>query len=146
MTSLRGKTTMTRGYAPVNSLKMYYEIEGSGDPLVYIPPAFGCAGMKAFPSLGERHSVITIDLQAHGRTVDIPDRPLTLERHAKDVAGLLKYLGISKADFFGESYGGGIATLIAVACRSRGNLRSDVWPSTDCRQSGNAADQFPAHA
>jgi len=35
-----GKTTKTRGYAPVNGLKMYYEIEGTGDPLVFIPPAF----------------------------------------------------------------------------------------------------------
>ena len=38
------------GYAPVNGLKMYYEIEGSGDPLVFIPPAFGFAGLECFPS------------------------------------------------------------------------------------------------
>ena len=114
MTSLCGNPTKSCGYAPVNGLKMYYEIEGSGDPLVYIPPAFGFAGMKQFPALVERHSVITVDLQGHGRTADIPERPLTLGQHAKDVAALLKYLGIAKADFFGESYGGGIATLIAV--------------------------------
>jgi pimeloyl-ACP methyl ester carboxylesterase len=56
------------GYAPVNGLKMYYEIEGTGEPLVYIPPAFGYAGLTSFPALVERHSVITVDLQGHGET------------------------------------------------------------------------------
>lgn len=112
MSSLSGKNP--HGYAPVNGLKMYYEIEGTGDPLVYIPHVFGFAGLDSFPTLVQSHSVITADLQGHGRTADIPERPLSLEQHAKDVVGLLKYLGISKADFFGVSYGGGIATLIAV--------------------------------
>jgi pimeloyl-ACP methyl ester carboxylesterase len=112
--SLNSKTRETRGYAPVNRLKMYYEIEGTGDPLVCIPPAFGYAGVNSFPALVQSHSVITVDLQGHGHTADIPERPITFEQHAKDVAGLLKYLGIAKADFFGESFGGVIATMIAV--------------------------------
>jgi len=93
---------------------MYYEIEGTGDPLVYIPPAFGYAGLKSFPELVQSHSLITVDLQGHGRTADIPDRPITFRQHAKDVVGLLKCLAISKADFFGESFGGVIATMIAI--------------------------------
>jgi pimeloyl-ACP methyl ester carboxylesterase len=114
MKESNGKTKETRGYAPVNGLKMYYEIEGTGDPLVYIPPAFGFAGLKSFPALVQSHSVITADLQGHGRTADIPERPLSIEQYAKDVVGLLKYLGIAKADFFGESYGGNAAVMIAV--------------------------------
>lgn len=107
-------TSLKHGYAPVNGLKIYYEIEGVGDPLVYIPPAFGHAGMRKFPSLARNHSVIKVDLQGYGRTADIAERPLSIEEHAKDVAALLKHLRISKADFFGESYGGAIATMIAV--------------------------------
>lgn len=102
------------GYAPVNGLRMYYEVAGAGDPLVYIPPAFGCAGMKSFPELVENHSLITMDLQGHGRTTDIPERPMTLEQNAEDVVGLLRHLGITRADFFGESYGGAMATMIAI--------------------------------
>ena len=102
------------GYAPVNGLKMYYEIEGTGDPLVYIPPAFGFAGLKSFPMLAQRHFVITLDPQGHGRTADIPERPLSIEQYAKDIVGLLNYLGIRTADFFGESYGGATAVMIAV--------------------------------
>ena len=111
MNSLNGKT---HGYAPVNGLKMYYEVEGSGDPLVFIPPAFGYAGGESFPALVQNHSVITVDLQGHGRTADIPDRPLSIEQYAKDVIGLLKHLGISRVDLFGESYGGNTAVMIAI--------------------------------
>lgn len=114
MNSLNGRTTEPRGYAPINGLKMYYEIEGTGDPLVYTPPAFGFAGLKSFPALVQSHSVITMDLQGNGRTADIPERPISIEQYAKDVVGLLKYLRISKADFFGESYGGNTVALIAI--------------------------------
>lgn len=113
MNPVHGNAKKT-GYAPVNGLEMYYEIEGTGDPLVFIPPAFGCAGMKSFPELVAHHSVVTVDLQGHGRTADVPGRPLSVEQNAEDVVGLLRHLGISKADFFGESYGGAAAILIAL--------------------------------
>jgi pimeloyl-ACP methyl ester carboxylesterase len=114
MKSLDTKTTERHGYAPVNDLKMYYEIEGTGDPLVCIPPAFGYAGLNPYPALVQNHKVITVDLQGHGRTADIPERPLSIEQYAKDVVDLLKYLGIAKADLFGESYGGNAAAVIAI--------------------------------
>lgn len=114
MTAPKSAHAEKRGYAPVNGLNMYYEIEGSGEPLVYLPPVLGHAGTKSFPTLTRSRSVITVDFQAHGRTADIPERPLTLEQNARDLAGLLKYLEIGKADLFGESYGGVIATMLAV--------------------------------
>jgi pimeloyl-ACP methyl ester carboxylesterase len=114
MSSHSASANKIHGYAPVNSLEMYYEIEGSGEPLVYIPPIFGFAGLKSFPALVRSHSVITVDLQGNGRTADIPNRPLSVEQYAKDVIALLNYLGIQKADFFGESYGASIAVMIAI--------------------------------
>lgn len=104
----------THGYAPINGLKMYYEIDGVGDPLVYIPPAFGVAGVNALPALARVRSVLTVDVQGHGRTADIAERRLSLQQNADDVVGLLKHLGISKADLFGESFGGAVAILIAL--------------------------------
>jgi pimeloyl-ACP methyl ester carboxylesterase len=114
MNARNGDPKKINGYAPVNGLKMYYEIEGTGDPLVFIPPAFGFAGRESFPALVQNHSVITVDLQGNGRTADIPDRPISIEQYARDVVELLKYLKISKADFLGESYGGDTAAVIAV--------------------------------
>lgn len=114
MSARDAQTAATRGYAPVNGLQMYYEIEGNGTPLVCIPPVFGSAGQKSFPALAARFSVLTVDLQGHGRTADIPERPLTLEQCARDVCALLDHLGIARASFFGESYGSAIAALIAL--------------------------------
>jgi pimeloyl-ACP methyl ester carboxylesterase len=114
MKAHNGDPKKTNGYAPVNGLKMYYEIEGTGDPLVYIPPAFGFAGRESFPGLIQNHSVITVDLQGNGRTADIPDRPISIEQYAGNVVELLKYLKIERADFLGESYGGDTAAFIAV--------------------------------
>jgi len=114
MSSSNGQTTKTHGYVPVNGLKMYYEIEGTGDPLVFVPPAFGFAGTHSFVDLIQNHTVITVELQGNGRTADIPERPISIEQYAKDVVGLLKYLKIPKADFLGESYGGNTVAMIAV--------------------------------
>jgi pimeloyl-ACP methyl ester carboxylesterase len=105
--------TRVHGYAPVDGLSVYYEIEGTGDPLVYVPPAFGFAGQKSFRTLRERHTIVTVDLQGHGRTADVPTRALSIEQYARDVVGVVRHLGIAKADFLGESYGG--ATVIRIA-------------------------------
>src|SRR5215475_1243290 len=82
---VHGAAKKVHGYAPVNGLKMYYEIEGTGVPLVFIPAAFGFAGQHSFPDLIQNHSVITVDLQGNGRTADIPGRPISIEQYAKDV-------------------------------------------------------------
>jgi pimeloyl-ACP methyl ester carboxylesterase len=102
-------------YAEVNSLKMYYEIHGSGRPLVLLHGAFGFAeGWAAFlPTLTKTHQVIAVELQGHGHTNDL-DRPLTFEQMADDTAALLKQLKIKDADFFGYSMGGTVALGVAI--------------------------------
>jgi len=98
------------GYAPVNDLKLYYEIHGSGEPLVLLHGGLGSIEMMAnlLPELAKNHEVIAVDLQAHGRTADI-DRPITYEALGDDIAALLEYLGVKRADLVGYSLGGGAA-------------------------------------
>src|SRR5215470_9108186 len=98
------------GYAPVNGLNMYYEIHGSGEPLVLLHGGLGSTEMfsELMPHLDAIRQVIAVDLQGHGRTADI-DRPLSMEAMADDIAGLMKYLQVEKADFVGYSLGGGVA-------------------------------------
>lgn len=105
-------TEVRSGYAPSNGLDMYYEIKGSGKPLIYLPSILGYAGQTDFPSLQENRTVITVDLQGWGRTRDI-DRAWSIENSAADVVALMNHLGIAKADFFGYSIGGIIATYLA---------------------------------
>jgi len=106
-------TLVKSGYAPVNGLRMYYEIHGTvaARPLVTIHPFAGLANV--FPSLVRNRQLIAMELQGHGRTADI-DRPMSFEQDADDVAALLKHLRIERANFFGESFGGIVALLMAV--------------------------------
>jgi len=103
------------GYAPVNGLKLYYEIHGSGEPLILLHGGLGSTGMfeAILPALSAKHRVIGVDLQAHGRTADI-DRPFSFDAWADDIAVLLKHLGIQKADIMGYSMGGGVALRTAI--------------------------------
>jgi len=98
-------------YADVNGLKMYYEVHGTGRPLVILHGAFGWA--TVYPSLAKNRQVIAVELQGHGHTADI-DRPLTFEQMADDAAALLKHLRIEQADFFGYSMGGNVALAVAI--------------------------------
>jgi pimeloyl-ACP methyl ester carboxylesterase len=108
-----GKLEKKQGYAPVNSLSMYYEVQGTGKPLVYIPMGFGVAGTTELRALTQNRKLITIDPQGRGRTADI-DRPLSFEQQADDVIALLKHLRIEQADFLGECVGGVVAILVAI--------------------------------
>ena len=58
-------------YASVNGLEMYYEIHGSGPPLVLLHGAFSAIGTsfgELLPALAETRQVIAFELQDHGRT------------------------------------------------------------------------------
>ena len=87
--------TVKGEYASLGDLKIYYEIHGTGRPLVLLHGAFMSA--TVYPALAESRQVIAVDLQGHGRTADI-DRPLTFEQMADDVATLLKQLKIEQTD------------------------------------------------
>jgi pimeloyl-ACP methyl ester carboxylesterase len=106
------------GYAPVNGLEMYYEIHGEGGmPLVLLHGGLFNIDLQfgeLIPGLAATRQVIAADFQAHGRTNDIDDRPLTVPNLASDVVGLLQHLGIAQVDMFGYSVGGAVTTEIAV--------------------------------
>jgi len=107
--------SITTGYAPVNDLNMYYEIHGSGQPLIVLHGAFmSVAAMgKLVPWLAESRQVVAFEAQGHGHTADI-NRPLTYEQMADDVAAAMAYLSIKQADVFGYSLGGGTALQLAI--------------------------------
>lgn len=130
-------TLVERGYVPVNGLEMYYEIHGSGRPLVLlhgnlstISTSFG----KVLPKLASTRRVIAIEQQGHGHTADI-DRPFSMEQWAQDTIALLRHLGIEQADFFGYSSGGAVALEIALG--SPALVRKLVWAGgTSYRRDG----------
>ncbi len=102
-------------YAEVNGLNMYYEIHGTGEPLILLHGGVGAIEMfgGVLLLLAEGRQVIAVDLQAHGRTGDI-DRPLSYESMADDIGALIKHVGLEKADVIGYSLGGGVALRTAI--------------------------------
>ncbi len=96
------------GYSDVNGINMYYEIYGTGKPLVLIHgggSTIQSCFEKVIPLFAKNRKVIAMELQAHGRTND-RGTDSSFEQDADDVAALLKNLDIPKADFFGFSNGG----------------------------------------
>ena len=105
------------GYAPVNGLKMYYEIHGEGTPLVLIHgggSTIQTSFSKILPLLAQHYKVIAVELQAHGHTSD-RDSAESFEQDANDVVVLLAYLKISNASFLGFSNGGHTAMQIGIS-------------------------------
>src|SRR5215470_18193616 len=76
-----GQQKPNTGYAPVGGLKMYYEIHGSGEPVVLLHGAFMSISGDWNDWIGElskTRKVIAIEMQGHGRTADIK-RDLTMK-------------------------------------------------------------------
>ena len=112
----RGSETKGVGrYADVNGIKLYYEIHGTGRPLILLHGGLGAIEMFGpnLPALAGGRQVIGVDLQGHGRTADI-DRPLSTALMADDIAALITHLKLERPDLMGYSLGGGVALLVAV--------------------------------
>jgi pimeloyl-ACP methyl ester carboxylesterase len=98
------------GNTRVNGLDIYHEVRGEGDPLILLHGGVtGIAGIEPLLlPLSARRQVIAVELQGHGRTLDI-ERPLTFETMADDIAGLMADMRLERADWMGYSLGGGVA-------------------------------------
>lgn len=104
-------------YATVNGLELYYEIHGSGRPLVLLHGGLHTIGLsfgRLLEPLAAGRQVIAVELQGHGHTVD-SDRPMTIGALAADVVALLDHLGIAQADVFGFSLGGLVGYELALS-------------------------------
>lgn len=126
----------TDGYADVNGVHMYYEVYGEGSPLVLLHGGMMTIDLNfatLIPTLADRHTVIGVEMQGHGRTADT-GRELTPAALASDVVGLLDHLGIDRAHVLGHSMGGAVALELAVSHRNR--VRSVVPISISVRPDG----------
>ena len=133
----------SKGYTQVNGIKMYYEVHGTGEiPLVLIhgggstiETTFG----NILPLLTSKGKVIALELQAHGHSGD-RDTAVTFEQDADDVASLLSYLKVSKANFFGFSNGGNTAMQMAI--RHPGLVNKLVIASSFYKRNGLLSGLF----
>lgn len=102
-------------YVRTNGIRLYYELHGSGRPLVLIP-GLGYSGWmwhRMIPGLADHFQVISIDNRGSGQS-DKPADPYTAGTLAADVVGLLDNLGLATAHIMGHSMGGFVAQAFAL--------------------------------
>lgn len=131
--------------ASVGGLEMYYELHGSGEPLVLVEGLGYSRWMwfKQVPAFSRHFLTVVFDNRGVGRTSK-PDHPYTIRMMADDLAGLLGELGLRGAHVLGVSMGGFIAQELAInypemvkglvlACTSFGGSRSLPMPEETLR-------------
>jgi pimeloyl-ACP methyl ester carboxylesterase len=98
------------GYLDLPQGSIWYDEQGSGDPLVLLHG--GAVDARFFEHnvgpLSERFRVITTDLWGHGRTAD-REAPFSLESFATDVAALIEHVAGGPAHVLGHSIGAAVA-------------------------------------
>jgi pimeloyl-ACP methyl ester carboxylesterase len=137
MSTLKSRP-LESGHAPVNGINMYYEVHGRRDgvPLVLLHGGGSTIDVtfsRVLPIFAGSRRVIAVEEQGHGRTTD-RDAPVTFESSADDVAELLRYLEVAKADIFGFSNGASIA--LQIALRHPQLVRKIVFASSLTKRDG----------
>ena len=124
------------GYAPVNGIKIYYEVYGEGIPVVLLHGAYYTIDMnwgQLIPELSKTRKVIAIEMQGHGHT-PFSDRKLSRATLASDVESVMDHLKVDSADLVGYSFGGSVAYQFAIQSPKR--LRKLVIISAAYKSSG----------
>jgi len=117
-------------YAGVNDIRLYYEEQGQGEPLVLLHGATGAidfhlSGWGGFmPQFAERYRAIHLELRGHGRT-DNPAGHLSYAQLAADVGAFIEVLDNGPAHVAGVSLGGTVALAL-------GMTRPDLLRSLVC--------------
>ncbi len=101
-------------FAKINELDLYYEIHGSGEPIVFISgfSTHHMTWLSCVERLENHYQLILFDNRGAGQTT-APPPPYTIETMAEDTILLMDHLGINRAHMVGSSMGTAIVQTIA---------------------------------
>jgi 3-oxoadipate enol-lactonase len=120
--------------AAVGDVELFYEEQGTGDPLLLVMglAADSTAWMFQVPEFARHYRTIAFDNRGVGRSTK-PPGPYSITQMADDAAGLLDTLGIARAHVVGVSMGGMIAQELALRHpgRVRGLVLGCTYPEPD---------------
>jgi proline iminopeptidase len=142
-------------YVTVNGARLWYESEGTGEPLILISGGPGISHdyfHPYFSALRDSYRIIYFDAFGRGKSDRAKDRrEYTLAHDVEDVEGLRKVLGLGKVNLLGHSYGGIVAQ--AYALRFPDSLRrlilvdtlfsSEMWQANNDNSNAELRNQFP---
>nr|MDO8134032.1 alpha/beta hydrolase [Candidatus Njordarchaeum guaymaensis] len=104
-------------FVRLDDIKIHYETEGIGRPLILLHSGLGCARdiMKTHKRFAERFKIIAPDRTGYGMSTKIEKFPEDFFKHqAEETAPFLEALGITKAHIYGVSDGAVIAVHVAL--------------------------------
>lgn len=117
-----------------NGIDMYYEQQGSGEPLILIPYLAADQACYAFQvaDYAKHFSCISVDLRGAGQS-DKPAGTYTTELFADDIAAFMQVIGVERAHIFGLSLGAAVAMWLASKHPQKVKTVSmhSSWPKTD---------------
>jgi len=102
--------------ADLGDVTIYYESQGTGDAVLLCPPSWWPCdtwNVGVVPFLSKKFRTIIFDCRGTGHSSK-PDHGYTIEQFAKDCAGLLEQLKISRCHAAGFALGGQIAQALAI--------------------------------
>jgi pimeloyl-ACP methyl ester carboxylesterase len=118
----------------VDGLRINYDVQGEGEPLLLIPYLSADHACYAFqlPAYAEHFSCIALDLPGSGES-DKPAGPYSTEVYADQVAAFLGAIGVERAHVAGVSLGAAVG--MHLAARHPGRVRSlslhSAWDTSD---------------
>ena len=103
------------GYAPVNRIKIWFAVFGSGPPIILLHGGLANSNYwgNLVPALIKKYRVVVMDSRGHGRSTR-DDQPFGYELMSSDVIGLMDYLDIREAAIVGWSDGAILGLEIAI--------------------------------
>lgn len=111
-----GNNAAAGNYKNVNGINMYYEIYGTGKPLIFLHGNGGSikSSRAKIEYFKKYFMVIAIDSRGHGKSIDTTSKELTYVQMANDINVLLDSLHIDSAFVSGQSDGGILGLLLAI--------------------------------
>ncbi len=121
----KGQDANKGNIAIINGIEMYYEIHGTGVPLVLLHGFFGSGEWWDFviEDFSKQYQLIIPDLRGHGRSIN-PLEKWSMAQSAMDIYALLDFLGIDKINGIGVSTGG--KTLLHMATQDSKRMKAMV--------------------
>lgn len=138
---LYGNNATVGKYADIRGFKMYYEIYGTGKPMLIIHGNGGSIKHFKFqiPHFAKNYKVILADSRAQGKSAD-PGDSLTYEMMADDLNALLTTLQVDSCYVIGWSDGGINGLLLAMRhpekVKKLAITGANLWPDTTAVESG----------
>ena len=137
--------TDSSGYVAANGVNYWFEIHGTGEPLLLLHGGLFSTGMfgPTLTMLAEHRKVIGVDLHGHGHT-SLGDRKISPVDIGRDLAVVITKLGFDQVDVLGYSFGGNVA--LQLAFQHPELVRRLVLVSTPYARNGYFPEMLPQQA